>query len=148
MSTRATTAPPATSQAAPPEARLLAAVFDRLPVGAGICDENGRFIAVNARLARLLGRAKSEIIGRPFLAFLHSQDRAACLAGYFDAVVATQPTQQPAAGQRTLRWLSGDGATVPLVPRWTVNRPGPSRSRRAILQLSSGSALPHDPLQR
>lgn len=119
-----------------PEARLLAAVFDRLPVGIGICDEHGRFVAVNARLARLLGRSKSEIIGRPFLAFLHTQDRAACLAGYFDAVVATATTHRPTTGQRTLRWLTDNSATVPLSARWTVNQRGPSGYRRTILHLS------------
>jgi PAS domain-containing protein len=135
--TRDTTRRPAAGEAArAPEAGLLAAVFDRLPVGIGICDEDGRFVAVNARLARLLGRSKSEIIGRPFLAFLHTQDRAACLAGYFHAVVATTATQRPPAGQRTLRWLTGNSATVPLAARWTVSQPRPSRCHRTVLHLS------------
>src|SRR5579859_6548271 len=63
--------------------------FLHSPIGIGVCDEDGRFLTISTSLARLLRRPPEAIIGRPFLTFVHPDARAASLAAYFEAIVAT-----------------------------------------------------------
>jgi PAS domain S-box-containing protein len=61
-----------------------------------VCDEDGRFLAVNSALTSMLSRRREEIVGRPFLTFVHPEQRSASLAGYFRSVVAAAPVSPPA----------------------------------------------------
>lgn len=96
---------------------LCTAVRDA-PVGIAVCDEDGRITAVNRSLARLLDRTRTEIVGRPFLAFLHPADRPAGLASYFEAVVAAAAGVRN--GRTALRCLTGGGETLAVEVAWSV----------------------------
>lgn len=96
-------------------------VFIHAPFGIGICDANGKFLAVSASLARLLRRSPSEIIGRTYLTFVHPDDRGASLAAYFEAVVAVAAGVRH--GSREVRYLTGDGAAITVLVSWTVTDP-------------------------
>lgn len=68
---------------------LFHGVFDRSPVGIGLTDDQGRYLAVNPALCRLFGRAEHEVVGRDSLAFIHPEDRAKHRLG--DALVLSSP---------------------------------------------------------
>ena len=112
--------------------------FRDAPVAIGICDEDGRFVAVNTALAQLLARPVEGLVGRPFLSFVHPADRPACLAVYFEAVVAA------AAGVRRghggLRCLSGAGAAVPVAISWTITEPDGSGTQHGVVYLNPDPA--------
>jgi PAS domain S-box-containing protein len=111
---------------------LCAAVRDA-PVAIGVCDEDGRMVAVSRALLKLLRRTQDEIIGRPFLALVCPQDRPVSLTSYFEAVVAA------AAGVRTgttrLRCLTGDHDTMTVEVTWTVTDADETTSACGILYL-------------
>ncbi len=52
-------------------------IFDASPVGVGLADEYGHFVAVNPSLCRLFGRSAAELIGHSSFAFTHPDDQAA-----------------------------------------------------------------------
>ena len=104
------------------------------PVGIGVCNEDGRIIAVNRSLARLLDRTAAEIVGRPFLAFLHPDDRPAGLASYFEAVVAAAAGVRD--GRTALRCLTGGRDTVAVDVAWSVTEGDESTGPCGILYLT------------
>jgi PAS domain S-box-containing protein len=112
----------------------LRTAFVDAPVAIGVCDEDGRFVAVNASLARLLRRPGDQIVGRPFLAFVHPAERLASLAAYFEAVVAVAAGTR--SGSKRLRCLAGDDAVITAVVRWTVTRPDDLGDQYGILYVS------------
>lgn len=50
-------------------------VFEESPVGIGLADEHGRFLAVNAALCALFGRDRDELIGHTSVAYTYPEDR-------------------------------------------------------------------------
>lgn len=52
-------------------------IFDASPVGVGLADEFGHFVAVNPSLCRLFGRPAAELIGHSSFAFTHPDDQGA-----------------------------------------------------------------------
>lgn len=113
---------------------VLAAAVRNAPVGIGICDEDGRFLAISTSLARLLRRPAEEIVGRPFLNFIHPEQRSAALVTYFEAVVAAAAGLRH--GTRTLSYLTGDGEAVPLLASWTVTDPDRDGTAYGIVYLT------------
>ncbi|HET6876582.1 MAG TPA: EAL domain-containing protein [Jatrophihabitans sp.] len=113
---------------------ILQAAFDQSPEGVGICDEDGRFVAVNTTLARLLERDRAEIVGRSFLTFVHPKDRAATLAGYFNSIrnAGDGPNDVDRA---ELRALTSAGQVVWLSVTWTITRPDAEGRRYGIVHL-------------
>jgi EAL domain-containing protein (putative c-di-GMP-specific phosphodiesterase class I) len=107
-----------------PRADILRAAFEDGPVGIGVCDEDGRFVAVNQSLAGLLGLSVQAIVGRPFLTFIHPEDRGASLACYFNAVVqAAAGAAAVSASARELRCIRGDLSMTWTDVSWTVTAP-------------------------
>jgi PAS domain S-box-containing protein len=134
-------------------ADLLATAFDHAPVGVGICDQDGRFIAVNTYLATLLHHPKHDIVGRPFLAFVHPTERAASLAAYFEAVIAAATRARIRSDSCTLRCLTGDASLIQVSVHWTVTEPDQSGNQYGIVHLTDATytaqtlrVTPHDTL--
>jgi PAS domain S-box-containing protein len=115
---------------------VLQTAFERSPVGVGVCDEDGRFLAVNSALTSMLSRRREEIVGRPFLTFVHPEQRSASLAGYFRSVVAAASASPPATEHAELRCLSGDGSVVWLSVTWTITEPDQAGEQYGIVHLS------------
>jgi PAS domain-containing protein len=123
---------------------LCTAVRDA-PLGIGVCDEDGRMLAVSTSLAGLLRRSTSDIVGRPFLAFVHPDDRPTSLASYFEAVVAAAAGVRN--GRTRVRCLTGDHDTVTVEVTWTVTEGDEATAPCGILYLvalpgESPSAVP------
>jgi PAS domain S-box-containing protein len=116
-------------------AEVLRTAFERAPVGVGVCDEDGRFVAVNESLAALLGEPVTAIIGRPFLTFVHPQERAAALACYFASVVAAAGEPKPPAAHAELRCVTGEDAVVWLAASWTITGPDPDGHQYGVVHL-------------
>lgn len=113
---------------------VLAAAVRNAPIGIGICDEDGRFLAISTSLARLLRRPAEEIVGRPFLNFVHPEHRPAALATYFEAVVAAAAGLRH--GTRTLHCLTGDCDAIPLLASWTITEPDTDGTAYGIVYLT------------
>lgn len=118
------------------DVRAWSAAFEHAPDGVGICDEDGRFVSVNDRLARLVDQPRDEMIGRPFLRFVHPDDRPSSLAGYFRSVVAAAAdSQDRPPEQAELRCLTRTGATIWLQVRWTMTSPDEAEHQYGIVHL-------------
>jgi diguanylate cyclase (GGDEF)-like protein/PAS domain S-box-containing protein len=113
---------------------LLRTAFDGAPVGVGVCDEDGRFLEVNDSLCMLLRQAKQYVVGRPFLTFVHPEQRSASMASYFRAVVAAA-ANQPSTEQGELLCLTGTGATIWVSVTWTITEPDAAGSQYGIVHL-------------
>jgi PAS domain S-box-containing protein len=114
----------------------LPTVFEGSPVGVGVCDEDGRFLAVNPALTSMLSRPRKEMVGRPFLTFVHPEQRTASLACYLRSVVAAAAASPPATEHSELRCLSGDGSVVSVSVTWTITKPNKAGERYGIVHLS------------
>ena len=108
--------------------------FADAPVAIGICDEDGRFVAVNTALAQLLARPVEQLVGRPVLTFVHPADRPGSLAAYFEADVAAAAGVR--RGHRRLRCLSGTGAAIPVAISWTITEPDGFGSQHGVVYLN------------
>jgi PAS domain S-box-containing protein len=119
----------------------LATVVRNAPIGIGICDEHGRLLSANTALAELLRLPTEQIVGRPFLSFIHPAHRAATLSTYFQAVVAA------AAGvrhdDRKLRCLTGDGQVIAVWASWAVTDLEPNGTQHGIVYLTPEAAGQH-----
>lgn len=113
------------------------------PSGVGVCDEQGRFVAISRSIAQLLRRPANEIIGRPFLTFVHPDERAASIADYFETVAAVAAGVRD--GHTVLRCLAGDGDTIRLRVSWTISNPDQFGSRCGIVHLDEISKTEHRP---
>lgn len=65
-------------------------VFRGSPIGIGLADDSGRFVAVNPALCRLLGRPDTDLLGSGHRDFLHPADRASWSADESGADVRFQ----------------------------------------------------------
>ncbi|MDT5259426.1 MAG: hypothetical protein QOD10_4506, partial [Mycobacterium sp.] len=85
--------------------------------------------------ARLLGLDRDEIVGRPFIRFVHPDHRSAGLAWYFASVVAAaaQPGRDAEHGE--LRCVTGDGSLLWIAVSWTITSPDSSGSQYAIVHM-------------
>jgi PAS domain S-box-containing protein/diguanylate cyclase (GGDEF)-like protein len=117
--------------------QVLRAAFEHAPVGVGICDENGIFVAANDSLGRLVNQWPEQLIGRPFLSFVHPDERAASLACYFRSVVAAAAGNSVGDAERTeLRCITEDGSVIWLEVTWTVSEPDADQHQYAIVHMS------------
>ena len=114
---------------------VLLTAFAGGPQAVVVCDQAGRFVAVNAAACQLLGYPREHIIGQPFRNFVHPADRAASLAAYFGsvAVAAVQAGLPPEPSR--LRCLDSDGETVQATVRWTVSAPDPIGAQFGVVHL-------------
>jgi PAS domain S-box-containing protein len=123
--------------------QVLATALRDAPTAIGVCDEDGRFLAISKSMAQLLRRPAEQIIGHPYLVFVHPDERPASLATYFEAVVSAAAGIR--SGQRQLRCLTGSGDVVHVLAHWTVTEPGPDGTQYGIIYLTE---LPTRPLLR
>ncbi|MDT4891218.1 MAG: hypothetical protein QOE97_253 [Pseudonocardiales bacterium] len=116
-------------------ADVLSAAFARAPVGVGVCDEDGRFLAVNDCLLELFKHRREEVVGRPYLNFVHPKARAASLAAYFGAVVAAAAQPPPPVAHSELRCVAGDGSLLWVAVSWTITAPDEHGHQYGIVHL-------------
>ena len=121
-----------------PSCQVLRTAVRDAPTGIGVCDEDGRIVAVSTSLTRLLRRTRAEILGRPFLAFVHAEDRPRALASYFEAVVAVAAGVHD--GRTTLRCLTGDQEAIAVEASWTVTDADEASAACGILCITALSA--------
>lgn len=92
--------------------RRFSSVFAQSPVGIGLSDEKGHFVAANSALCRLLGRAESELLGRSSLGFTHPEDRPAhgraqtLIENAEDGVVRVEKRYVRPSGEVRWAWLT------------------------------------------
>lgn len=120
---------------------VLSTVFEGAPAGVGVCDADGRFVAVNAALTSLLGVAAERMVGRPFLTFVHPQERALSLSCYFRSVVAAAARRPATAERSELHCLTGSGAVIRVSVAWTVSAPDAAGDQYAVVHLTDVTAL-------
>jgi PAS domain S-box-containing protein/diguanylate cyclase (GGDEF)-like protein len=127
--------PPTDVGVGPARAEVFKTAFEQAPVGIGVCDEDGRFVGVNDSLARLLKLDRDEIVGRPFIAFVHPDHRSAGLAWYFTSIVAAATRPARAAEHGELRCVAGDGTLLWIAVSWIITSPDPTGSQYAIIHM-------------
>lgn len=93
-------------------------LFEASPVGVGVADAEGRYVAVNPALCELLGRPERELIGRTGLDFTHPDDRAGRLAGSLmdqgvDEVARVEKRYLRPDGQVRWVWLTFRNVVAP-----------------------------------
>lgn len=119
----------ATPTAATPTAmtpEIFAEMFEHSPVGIGMADEHGRFVAVNPALCRLFGRPEDEVLGSSSAPWTHPDDRAA--HGDAGDMIRLSPEGVAQIRKRYLRpdgevrwaWLSFTHCTGPEQALWTI----------------------------
>jgi len=91
---------------------------------------------VNDSLARLLRRPSDEIVGRPFLTFVHPEQRSDSLACYFQSVVAAAVRPPHQTKHTELRCVAGDGSVLWLAVTWTITAADSQDQQFGILHLS------------
>lgn len=100
--------------------------FDVSPVGMGLSDEQGRFVAANDALCDLLGRRERELIGHTAADFTHPDDLAAharadqLLASAADGVVRLEKRYVRPSGEVRWAWLTVTVTTGPAKRSWTL----------------------------
>jgi PAS domain S-box-containing protein len=115
---------------------LLWTTFDRLPIAIGICDADGVFVAVNPQLAALLEADRRDIIGRPFLVFVHPQARSASLAMYFRSVVAAAEGRPRATEHAEIPCVTAKGSLLWASVTWIVTDSDATGDQYGIVYLS------------
>lgn len=107
------------------EARFRA-LFEASPVGIGLSDERGVFVAVNPAMCRLFGRPAEELLGRSAAPFHHPDDRhvhaasAQLITAAEDGVGRVQKRYVRPDGTVRTAWLTLTHITGPDGRPWTL----------------------------
>ncbi|MCW2524366.1 MAG: y4lL-like uncharacterized protein [Frankiales bacterium] len=100
--------------------------FDASPVGMGLSDEHGRFVAANRALCELLGRGETELIGHSAADYTHPDDLASharadrLLASAADGVVRLEKRYVRPSGEVRWAWLTVTMTAGPADRPWTL----------------------------
>jgi PAS domain S-box-containing protein len=116
-------------------AGVLQAAFDAAPAPVCICDEDGLFLAANHAFVTMLRTPLDDILGRPYLHFVHPEQRSESLASYFRSVVAAASLPPRATEHGELRLLVGDGSQVWVSVAWTTTAPDAAGRQYSIVHL-------------
>ncbi len=106
--------------------RRFTSMFQESPVGIGLADEHGHFVAANPALCRLFGRALPELLGRSSLGFTHPDDqlthgRARTLLDHADdGVVRVEKRYVRPSGELRWAWLTITRIEGPGGEPWTL----------------------------
>lgn len=92
----------------------------------------------------MLQRPPGDIIGRPFMSFVHPDQRATSLARYFHAVAAAAHGQPTTARHCALTCLTPAHERLEVSVAWTILEPDHSGAQFAIMQLTRATAA-HSP---
>ena len=101
-------------------------LFDASPVGLGLIDETGRWIAVNPALGALLGRPAGDLVDRPADELVHPADRfdvdtvAALIAGTPDGAAHSEVRFRSPDGEHRWVWSTLAHTQGPDGQRWTI----------------------------
>ena len=113
-------------------------VFDASPVGIGLSDERGLFVAANPALCRLLGRSEPELVGRSSAEFTHPDDlgahRAASsvITSSRDGIASVEKRYLRPDGSIRWAWLAATHVTGPGGRTWTLSHVQDVTDRKAI----------------
>jgi len=101
-------------------------IFDASPVGVGLADENGHFLAVNPSLCRLFGRPAEEVIGHDSVAYTHPDDRpfhdraGALVEASDDGIARVEKRYVRPNGEIRWAWLTFRHTPGPEGQIWTL----------------------------
>lgn len=101
-------------------------VFDDSPVGIGLADEHGRFVAANEALCRLVGRPITEVLGRTSIEFTHLDDHG--MRGHANVLIDASDTGVARVEKRYIHpdgtvhwaWLTVRHTPGPHGETWTL----------------------------
>ncbi|WP_426563742.1 diguanylate cyclase [Angustibacter sp. McL0619] len=105
--------------------RRFRSMFEDSPVGIGLSDEHGHFVAANAALCQLLGRAESELRGSSTAPFTHPEDldghrRAQSMLAEGNGFVRIEKRYVRPSGEVRWAWLSVSSVEGPQGQDWTL----------------------------
>jgi PAS domain S-box-containing protein len=124
------------------ELPILWTAFEHAPIGVAVCDQDGVVVLANDCLLRLARRLGRDAIGRPFLSFVHPDERATVLASYLRSLVAATVTQHTGPTEHAeVRCLGVDGRVVWLQVAWTITPPDRDGRQFAVLHVSDVGGL-------
>lgn len=101
-------------------------IFDASPVGIGLADENGHFLAVNPSLCRLFGRPAEELLGRTSIEWTHPDDRPGhhaatrLMTTAEDGIARVEKRYLRPDGEVRWAWLTFSHTTGPQGQTWTL----------------------------
>ncbi|MEO5831786.1 MAG: diguanylate cyclase [Nakamurella sp.] len=101
-------------------------LFDASPVGIGLIDEHGTYVAVNPALCALLGRPTTGVLDHPTTEFVHPADRfdvartAALIAAAPDGIAHTETRCLLPDGRHRWIWSTLASTSGPDGQTWTV----------------------------
>lgn len=101
-------------------------IFDASPVGIGLADENGHFLAVNPSLCRLFGRPAKELLGRTSIEWTHPDDRprhgaaTRLVNSADDGIARVEKRYLRPDGEIRWAWLTFSHTTGPQGQTWTL----------------------------
>lgn len=106
--------------------RRFRSIFDASPVGVGLADEHGRFLAANAALCRLFARPVADVLGHSSVSFTHPDDRAS--HGDAATLLSSSPDRVALVEKRYVRpdgdvrwaWLTLAHVDSPNGEPWTL----------------------------
>lgn len=120
-------------------------IFDASPVGIGLADENGHFLAVNASLCRLFGRPAEELVGRTSLEWTHPDDQphhgaaARLIDSADDGIGRVEKRYLRPNGEVRWAWLTFSHTVGPQGQVWTLAHMQDVTDRVAAEQLLRNS---------
>ena len=125
--------------------RLFRSVFFESPVGIGLSDEHGHFVAANGALCQLLGRAEPELLGRSSVAFTHPDDVPAhgkaktLIETSEDGIVRVEKRYVRPSGEVRWAWLTVTRVDGPNGEPWTLAHIQDVTERKATEQALADS---------
>lgn len=125
--------------------RRFRSVFRDSPVGIGLSDEHGHFVAANAALCQLLGREEKELLGRTSVGFTHPDDVSshsvaqALMAASPDGVARVEKRYLRPSGEVRWAWLTVNHVDGPLGQPWTLAHIQDVTDRKATEQALADS---------
>ncbi len=101
-------------------------IFDASPVGVGLADEHGHFLAVNPSLCRLFGRPAEDVVGRSSLDWTHPDDRpdhgkaGSLVSQAADGIARVEKRFVRPDGEVRWAWLTFSHTQGPQGQTWTL----------------------------
>jgi len=101
-------------------------LFGASPVGIGLSDEHGHFVAANAALCALLGRTQEQVLGRSSAEFTHPDDleshrnATALIEGAEDGILRIEKRYVRPDGDIRWAWLTVTHTPGPAGEVWTL----------------------------
>jgi PAS domain S-box-containing protein len=92
-------------------------------------------VSVNDCLLTLFKYSRAEVVGRPFLTFVHPAHRSASLARYFDSVFAAAAGRTPRIAHSELQCIAADGSQLWLTAEWTMTSPSHDGHQYGVVRL-------------